>query len=274
MTVLKQTNLYMMNGVTKTFVKKLSPGEVYRIYNFLPGKLGLGAGYFIDRDSRIKYQTPSKEKLQALGVTVLKIKYQGVLDYPQVTNLLSKAAQDKINVTLKKHINDSYTALLRLEAQEKEDRQKYLDEHGYPVPKDEDYMYSYEYDVTYQVKYNENNQLSLLVYDYIYTGGAHGMEIVTSYNFNVLTGQQLKLGDIAQSTTGFNKIKKYAIADLMNRAKRGEGIFTGDLNKMEINNNRPFYFTSNGIAIIFQEYEVAPYAAGMPEVKIPYKVFK
>jgi hypothetical protein len=268
LTVLKDTNLYKLDG---TVLRKLTPGEVYRIYTFLPGKLGLGAGYYVDRDTRIKYQTPSKEKLQALGVKIISNNYQGKMKYPQVSNLVSKTAQDLINETIKKHIRFSYNSYLKLEAQEQADRQTYLEEHGHPVPENEEFMYSYNHDVSYEIKYNENNQLSILMYDSIYMGGAHGIENVTSYNFNVSTGQQLHLSNI---TSNYSKIKKFAITDLKNRAARGEGIFVDSLSAMKIDNNRPFYFTSNGIAIKFYEYEVAPYAAGMPEVKIPYNVFK
>lgn len=66
-TILKQTELYQLNGTEKTILKKLKPGEVYRIYQFLPGKLGLGGGKFIDRDNRIKYQTPSKKNTSIRG---------------------------------------------------------------------------------------------------------------------------------------------------------------------------------------------------------------
>lgn len=268
-TILKQTELYQLNGANKKVIRKLKPGEVYRIYQFLPGKLGLGGGKFIDRDNRIKYQTPSKEKIQALGVKITKHRYQNTIDYPQVSGLISKSAQDKINETIKKHVRASYNGLVELEKQEKELREEYYDPEN-----DYEFWYNFEYNMSYEIKYNENNLLSILIYDYSYTGGVHGLTSVTSYNFNVLTGQQLKLGNVAKSQTALNKIKKYAITDLTNRANRGEMIFKEFLHDMKINNERPFYFTSNGIVIKFYEYEVAPYAAGMPEVKVPYSVFK
>lgn len=274
LSVIKQTDLYRINGTKKEFVRKLNPGEVYRIYSFRPGKLGVGAGCYIDRDNSIKYETPSKTKVQALGVKLTEQTYEGQFKYPQTVNLISKSAQDKINQAIKNHIQDSYNAYVSLMEQKEEDRQNYEDEYGYPVPEDEAWAYNYEYNVTYEVKYNENNQLSILIYDYMYTGGAHGMSTVTSYNFEVLTGKQLLLGDIAKGAKALSKIKQYAITDLTNRANRGEMVFPEDLAAMQINNDRPFYFTTNGITIKFYEYEVAPYAAGMPEVKMPYKVFK
>ena len=274
LTIVKQTELYQLNGDTKKITRKLNPGEVYRIYTFLPGKLGVGGGYYVDRDDRIKYQTPSKAKLQALGVKITNNKYQGLFDYPQVTNLISQTAQNQINEAIKKHIRASYNAYLQNEADEAEWRQEYLDEYG-SISKDEEYMFNYEYTVSYQVKYNENNQLSILITDYMYTGGAHGMAGVTSYNFDALTGQRIYLGNVAKTSTGLSKIKKYAITDLTNRANRGDDmIFTDYLNEITIDNNRPFYYTPTGISIIFGEYEVGAYAAGMPEVKLPYKVFQ
>ena len=130
-------------------------------------------------------------------------------------------------------------------------------------------MYTYEYLVSYGVKFNENNLLSIVMNDDIYTGGAHGTTIVTSYNFNILTGQQLFVEDIAKSQTNLNKIKDYAINELSKR----DYVFNEELKNIEVNNNRPFYFTKNGIVLMFQEYEVAPYAAGRPEVKIPIEVY-
>src|SRR3954447_9339662 len=57
LTIVKKTVLYKVVGTTKSVSRTLNPGEVYRIYTFLPGKLGLGGGYYVDRDSRVKYQT-------------------------------------------------------------------------------------------------------------------------------------------------------------------------------------------------------------------------
>jgi competence protein ComEC len=64
--ILKNTPLYKLQGDKKIFSRTLKPKEVYRIYAFLPGKLGVGAGYYLDRDARITYTTPSKAKLLAV----------------------------------------------------------------------------------------------------------------------------------------------------------------------------------------------------------------
>lgn len=63
LTVLKNTDLYKLDGSKESFSRTLKAGETYRIYAFKPGKLSVGGGYFVDRDTKVKYETPSKAKL-------------------------------------------------------------------------------------------------------------------------------------------------------------------------------------------------------------------
>jgi hypothetical protein len=208
---------------------------------------------------------------QSQSIEITNAKYQETLDYPKVSNmpLTCKSIEEKINETLEKHIDGSYQNLLLLEEEEKKQRQDYEEQNGHPVPEEMEYIYSYEYLVSYEVKYNENNLLSVLIFDHTYAGGAHGSTNVTSYNFNVSTGDLILLGDVAKNEENLNAIKQYVITELSKR----EEIFREDLQNVTIDNNRPFYFTANGISIKFLESEISPYAAGMPEVFIPYEVF-
>ena len=147
---------------------------------------------------------PRTSEYHKLRPEVIGNKYEGILDYPQVINLKNKSAQDKINATLKQYIQTAYNGYLNNKAEEKERRQDYFNKNGHEVPKEEEYRYTYEYTVSYEVKFNENNLLSIVMNDDMYTGGAHGTTIVTSYNFNILTGQQLFVGDIAKNQTNLN----------------------------------------------------------------------
>jgi S1-C subfamily serine protease len=65
--VLKDTPLFKLDGDKKTFARTLKAGEFYRIYAFKPGMLSVGGGYFVDRDSKVNYSTPSKTKLAAVA---------------------------------------------------------------------------------------------------------------------------------------------------------------------------------------------------------------
>ncbi|EIJ80476.1 SCP-like extracellular [Bacillus methanolicus PB1] len=65
--VLKDTPLYKLERESQKISRTLKAGENYRIYAFKQGKLGVGSGYYVDRDSRIIYETPSKTKLAQLA---------------------------------------------------------------------------------------------------------------------------------------------------------------------------------------------------------------
>lgn len=67
LTILKNTELYKLDGDKKTFSRTLKAGENYRIYAFKPGQLSVGGGYYTARDTRIKYETPSKTKLSQVA---------------------------------------------------------------------------------------------------------------------------------------------------------------------------------------------------------------
>ncbi|WP_316569484.1 transglutaminase domain-containing protein [Neobacillus sp. YIM B06451] len=64
LTILKNTPLYKVSGSTKTFVRTLKKGDFYRIYAFKPGLLSVGGGLYVERNEAVKYETPSKAKLE------------------------------------------------------------------------------------------------------------------------------------------------------------------------------------------------------------------
>lgn len=66
LTVLQDTPLYKVTGEKKVFARTLKKGEFYRIYAFKPGMLSVGGGYYINRDAKVKYETPSQTKLRAV----------------------------------------------------------------------------------------------------------------------------------------------------------------------------------------------------------------
>ncbi|KJE28754.1 hypothetical protein LG52_3268 [Geobacillus kaustophilus] len=61
LTVIAPTELWLSNKA----VKMLPRGAVYRVYALRGGYFDVGGGYAIKNDARIRYETPSKEKLTA-----------------------------------------------------------------------------------------------------------------------------------------------------------------------------------------------------------------
>ena len=277
-TILTNVNAVSQKGDTLVQGKMLKKGEEFRVYSYRvfgdSGYYGLGAGLFVKKSDRIKYETPSKIKLQALGIKISDQTYAPNIKYPKIEKLISSDAQNKINQTILNHIKGSHESAVALENQEVIDRQEYFKEKGHPVPSELEQAYSYEYGVSYEVKYNKNNILSILIYDYMYAGGAHGNAVVAAYNFDLVTGKQIMLSSVAKSSN-FTKMERYARVDLLNQDAKGElMLFHEFLHEFKIDNERPFYFYDNGVVVKFYQYEVAAYAAGMPEVKIPYSVFR
>jgi hypothetical protein len=66
LTIMNDTPLFKLNGDNRTFSRTLKKGEFYRIYAFKPGMLSVGGGYYVVRDSKVTYQTPSRTKLMGV----------------------------------------------------------------------------------------------------------------------------------------------------------------------------------------------------------------
>ncbi|EWG08627.1 hypothetical protein [Cytobacillus firmus] len=67
LTIVKNTSLFKLEGEKRTFERTLKAGESYRIYAFKPGMLSVGGGFYVDRNEKVKYETPSKTKLDAVA---------------------------------------------------------------------------------------------------------------------------------------------------------------------------------------------------------------
>ncbi|QFG00418.1 leucine-rich repeat domain-containing protein [Psychrobacillus glaciei] len=65
-TVLKDTELFKLSGEKRENVRTLKAGEFYRIYSFKQNSFDVGGGYFVTKDNKVKYETPSKALVQAV----------------------------------------------------------------------------------------------------------------------------------------------------------------------------------------------------------------
>jgi len=127
------------------------------------------------------------------------------------------------------------------------------------------------------IVYNDHNILSLEANEDQYMGGAHPNANSTYSNFNLTTGQSLKLSDLL--VKGY-EAKLNAVAEKEFRKARGlaagakldaEG-FNFDDNRFRVNQN--FAVKKEGLAFFFNSYEVAPYAAGPTDFVVSYGSIK
>lgn len=127
----------------------------------------------------------------------------------------------------------------------------------------------FEAAVTYSVTYNQNCILSLYTERYEFTGGAHGETRRASQTWSMANGRRMELSRF------FPHIKDYRAAILRfiaARIAKNPSIYfpdAADLAEQHFNEEN-FFLTPQGLNIYFQQYEIAPYASGLPVFTIPY----
>ena len=137
----------------------------------------------------------------------------------------------------------------------------------------EDYIkYQYEAYSDYKVTYNKNNILSIPITTYNFTGGAHGMTYLKSFNYDLSTGDKLSLKDMFKGSVDYKKIVNDYITLEINKNK--EIYFTDKDGFNGISDNQEFYIDNNGIVVYFQLYDIAPYYVGIPRFNLSNKEFK
>ncbi len=134
----------------------------------------------------------------------------------------------------------------------------------------------YALEISYHTPYADKNVVSLLVWSYQFTGGAHGNSFSTTFNYDLNSGRMLKLTDLFQPNSGHLKvISAYCVTTLTkqlgadadsNWLKEGAGPKTDNYDSWNI--------TPDGLQITFDVYQVAAYAYGPQEVIVPYSALK
>lgn len=184
------------------------------------------------------------------------------LDIPIILGLNNKEIEKSINDRIKNIIVLSKD---NVESLAKEDAEQSV-KNGYDITQ-------YNFFNKYRVNYNKDNILSLTLILYQYTGGAHGSTNEVTYNFDLNTGKIGVLKDFLGNNTDYRSLIVNKIRDDIE--KQPENYFVETINNFNgIPFNQQFYLDSDGVVIYFNEYEIAPYAAGIPEFKIPYNSFK
>jgi len=188
------------------------------------------------------------------------------LKYPTLISAPNNKAQNQVNKILLQHIKHSYKRYFKLM---KEMEKMKTD----PICKESPSVCKFEYITNYKVKFNSNNKLSIIFNDYQFTGGAHGNTVISSYNFDLKSGNQLTLDDFLPSEREYEKVTNYALAYM----KKHPEIFYSDSTEFadfKVTNETNFFLSDKGIVLIFQQYEVGPYVSGNPSIFIPTSVFQ
>ncbi|MDO7876966.1 DUF3298 domain-containing protein [Hymenobacter sp. ASUV-10] len=121
------------------------------------------------------------------------------------------------------------------------------------------------------VLWNQASLLSLGLYNYSFTGGAHGSYGTIVATYNTRTGQRLRFADV------FRPAAETQLSPILDRAVRrtlripatealDQTLF---VKQMPVTHN--FYLTSGGAVFVYTPYEIASYAQGEIHVFVPMK---
>lgn len=181
-------------------------------------------------------------------IQTMEIRGQGVtIYYPQVVDLPSMHAQQKINRTIYELIN----SLIRIQYEEQ------------GVERFEEMI------GTFEIKTNERNVISLTLSNYAYAPyHAHGLTIMRSLTFDVQTGNEYTLQELFQPDSDYVNILSNIVQQQINERHISViNSFTG------VSAEQNYYIADQVLVLYFQLYEITPYYVGIPLFPIPiYKL--
>lgn len=187
--------------------------------------------------------------------------YEAKITIPVISGLTDKAFEAQLNAQLHKYAQD---ALKNTQAMSKQD--------AIDSKKDGWELRPHALDISCEVQ-TTGKLVSFSIQTYQYTGGAHGGADVTYYNIaNTDKAKNLSLSDLFQP--GFDY--KYVLTNVIKQQMQAEAAKNGDMPYWfeSISDDQSFSFEKGNLVIHFGQYEIAPYAAGMPEFTIPAHSFQ
>lgn len=127
---------------------------------------------------------------------------------------------------------------------------------------------SYEATFDGEVIFESSEVISIALTGYLYTGGAHGNTNITLYNFNAQSGALLKLTDFISDEAAFTAIAQTHFEKAVNANPDTDlsDYFFGETFHLPEN----IGLNSEGILLLYNQYEVASYATGITQFTIPF----
>lgn len=139
-----------------------------------------------------------------------------------------------------------------------------------------DTFYCYSNYLNMGVARHDQRVMSVLAINSMYSGGAHPLSEQSAYNMDLETKESLTLEDIIEPTAGdeiselvLSGVKK-SFATLGKQALYDDYADTISSFTTYGSMTKNWYFDHTALVVFFNQYEIAPYAAGIIKVEIPY----
>lgn len=178
--------------------------------------------------------------------------------YPSFDGLLDKKFQKTINHYFEDHV-------MQLQKEIKKEAKKQYKEQASDTP-----LYKYELISNYKMKESLGQYLVIGLFDYIYTGGAHGLPTQNYITLDLSENEVLTLDQLFDEKMDYQKeLKALLIKQIENRTDKKDKFFDDFYDLIEIKEGQNFYVTPNGdLVLVFNVYEIAPYSTGVIEFTI------
>lgn len=228
-----------------------------------------------ESSASINVETSNDEsKVVELEAPVLKVDSVDISDveggktyqtirYAVVTCKNNQALQeslDTLNANMKKDAED-------FKVNNKEGIRDFIKE----IPDMQDAEYSHTSDIA--ITRNDNKYLSLTEFVYVNTMGAHGNYVQNGHVYDVETGNKLGLYDFVKDK---EELRNY-LKEWVDNNKDSMGLFDEAKDTIDAYINGEYelqFYIDNKLTIMFQTYDVAPYAAGLIEIGLDDKLLK
>lgn len=175
---------------------------------------------------------------------------------------------DATNKNIEKINNEILNTVTKFKDEIKIASNNYKESYEKNSDKNQYIKYQYESVSDYKITYNKKNILSIPLTMYEFTGGAHGLTNIKHFNYNLITGQEIKLKDLFKVNSNYKEIiNKYISDDI---SKNPNVYFLGEDGFKGIKDDQNFYITEEGIVIYFSLYDIAPYSTGIPMFTITW----
>ena len=193
-----------------------------------------------------------REELEAINIDMA---------IPVIEGMKDKQVEDKINQLIQEYAFNFKKELCT----ESDEYLKDAKKEGWRIGKYQALSY-------YIVHYQSKNMLSVSIFYYRYTLGAHGHTLQKAYNINLKNGELFMLStlfrDMEKAREVINKEIKRQIQLYPDLYFESGQVFRS------ISDNHPFYIIDGNIVIFFGLYEIAPYAYGIRYFKIPFSLIE
>ncbi len=137
------------------------------------------------------------------------------------------------------------------------------------------------------VTFNRDGYLSFTADRSTYTGGAHGSVLRAAHVFDLQTGEPLEIDQVIRpevapvfgQRVGNDLLREYRDGLFEESATRIQAFVNSgttrartlwETNQSGLSTSTTFYLVPTGMRVVFQQYEVTPYAVGIPEITLPF----